>query len=233
MWTRRKRTTRRRPHPSQPLLRQLSTPARCTHRFARRGQAPARSAAWRSSRKCPRRPKTIPSWMRSNASSGSQPLSAFPWSRWRCCRTFSICIFPLARRRRCATLELLLTLPGGAVGRTRLLPPRLARGTEPLAEHVHADRAWGAGRLLLQPVCDFRAALLSAGNARRAWHASASISKWPRSSLPSCCSGEWLELAARGRTSQRDPAVARAGAKDRATHSRPTAPRKTFTSISW
>ena len=59
---------------------------------------------------------------------------------------------------------------GGALGRIRLLPPRLARGTEPLAEHVHADRARRAGRLLLQSVRDFRARFFSAGNARRARH---------------------------------------------------------------
>ncbi len=117
------------------------------------------------------RSMTTARYSRSNATSGSLPRSAYRWSL----------IAMLPHRARSASArsapsgvlratELLLDVAGRRVGGCRLLPPRLARRRQSIAEHVHPDRPRRAGRVRLQPLRDIRAERLPARDAGFARH---------------------------------------------------------------
>ena len=97
--------------------------------------------------------------------------------------------------------ELLLTLPVVLWAGADYYRRGWRGVAQPLAQHVHADRARRAGCVLLQPVRDFRARMLSRRKCatRTAW--SASTSKSPRSSSRWCCWANGWSWRARGRTS--------------------------------
>ena len=180
----------------------LSTPARCTRRFARSVPAPARSAAWRSSRNCPRRPKTI------------RELNAVKRKFW-IATALSVPVVALAMlphlldlhfsagtARIAAVPRVAADAAGGALGGIRLLPPRLARRAEPLAEHVHAHRArvcWSHTSYSLfatfapQP---FPPEMRDSHGMVGVYFEVAAVI------IALVLLGEWLELAARGRTSR-------------------------------
>ena len=174
-----------------------STPARCIRRSCATSPAPARSAAWRSSRE------------RSSLDEGPNPELVDMTRRFWVAALLGLPVFLLAMgdmvARAWASAAAIdmradeldrpdLRDAGRLLGRLAVLRARLGVDREPAREHVHADCARRRRRVSVQRRRHARAAALSRRLPRRT--ASSRPTSTPRWSSPCwCCSGRCSSCA--------------------------------------